>query len=293
MKSLYLRVWLTVVVVLALFALGSGWLAQRHVNQERERLIEQGGGVGDRLRAMGELIAQALPDAHEDRAQQAKDLRAWSERLRIPLALDDTSGRRIAASASFERRLAEGQGPPAFPVVLEDGRTLWLMRGARPGGERRVAPEASDVGMARVWFDAVRSGGGLMAVLAALFLAVALGAYPVVRSLTRRLEALQRGVERFGSGSLGHRVDDAGKDEVAQLAAAFNRAADRIESLVQSHSRLAHRGGGAGPVRPGFWLAGAAAREPGARALDRAGWWRGRSDSRHGRADFTGAARSP
>ena len=52
MKSLYLRVWLTVVVVLALFALGSGWLAQRHVNQERERLIEQGGGVGDRLRAM-------------------------------------------------------------------------------------------------------------------------------------------------------------------------------------------------------------------------------------------------
>lgn len=238
MKSLYLRVWLTVVVVLALFALGSGWLAQRHVNQERERLIEQGGGVGDRIRAMGELIAQALPEAHEDRAQQAKDLRAWSERLRIPLALDDTSGRRIAASASFERRLAEGQGPPAFPVVLEDGRTLWLMRGARPGGERRVAPEASDVGMARVWFDAVRSGGGLMAVLAALFLAVALGAYPVVRRLTRRLEALQRGVERFGSGSLGHRVDDAGKDEVAQLAAAFNRAADRIESLLQSHSRL-------------------------------------------------------
>jgi signal transduction histidine kinase len=71
-----------------------------------------------------------------------------------------------------------------------------------------------------------------------LFLAVAVGAYPVVRRLTRRLEALQRGVERFGSGSLGHRVEDAGKDEVAQLAAAFNRAADRIESLVQSHSRL-------------------------------------------------------
>ncbi|MFM7972460.1 MAG: two-component sensor histidine kinase, partial [Betaproteobacteria bacterium] len=100
MKSLYLRVWLTVVVVLALFALGSGWLAQRHVDQERERLLMQGGG-GERVRALGELIAQALPEAHEDRARQAEVLRDWAERLRMPLALDDAQGRRIAASVSF------------------------------------------------------------------------------------------------------------------------------------------------------------------------------------------------
>lgn len=238
MKSLYLRVWLTVVVVLALFALGSGWVAQRHVNQERERMVEQGGGAGDRIRAMGELISQALPEAHEDHSQQATALRAWSERLRIPLALDDPKGQRIAASAAFDRRLAEGLGPQALPVPLDDGRILWVMRPPRPGGERRGGPEAPDGGMTRAWLDPVRSGGGLVVVLAVLFLAVAVGAYPVVRRLTRRLEALQRGVERFGAGSLGHRVDDAGKDEVAQLAAAFNRAADRIESLVQSHSRL-------------------------------------------------------
>ena len=266
MKSLYLRVWFTVVVVLALFALGSGWLAQRHVNQERERIIQQGGG-GDRVRAMGELIAQALPEATEDRAQQAAALRGWSERLRIPLALDDAKGQRIAASASFERRMAEGLGPPAFAVALDDGRTLWMMRGPRPNGERRGAADgefgpgrgeygprgaghppgigpgagaAPPFGLGGPWaaLDPLRSGSGLVAVLALLFLAVALGAYPVVRRLTRRLESLQRGVERFGGGSLGHRVDDAGTDEVAQLASAFNRAADRIESLVQSHSRL-------------------------------------------------------
>ena len=246
MKSLYLRVWLTVVVVLALFALGSGWLAQRHVDQERERLIQQGGG-GDRLRAMGELIVQALPEAHEDRAQQAAALRSWSERLRVPLALDDAQGRRIASSASFERRQAEGMGPPPWPLALDDGRTLWMMRGLRPAGERRAGAEGAEGGPAQPpasrggpWaaLDPWRSGSGLVAVLAALFLAVALGAYPVVRRLTRRLESLQRGVERFGSGSLGHRVDDSGQDEVAQLAASFNRAADRIESLVQSHARL-------------------------------------------------------
>lgn len=247
MKSLYLRVWLTVVVVLAFFALGSGWLAQRHVDQERERLMLQGGG-GERVRALGELIAQALPEAHEDQDRQAEALRAWSERLRMPLALDDAKGRRIAASAMFERRQAEGLGPAPWPLALDDGRTLWLMRGPRPGGERRGAgydgPEGGTgpggPGRGGPWalLDPWRSGSGLVAFMAALFLAVALGAYPVVRRLTRRLETLQRGVERFGSGSLGHRVDDSGQDEVAQLAASFNRAAERIESLVQSHTRL-------------------------------------------------------
>jgi signal transduction histidine kinase len=243
---LYLRVWLTVVVVLALFALGSGWLAQRHVDQERERLMLQGGG-GERVRALGELIGQALPEAHEDQQRQAEALRAWSERLRLPLALDDAQGRRIASSAAFERRLAEGQGPAPWPMALDDGRTLWLMRGPRPGGERRLGPDAAEAGPGpggpgrggpSALLDPWRSGSGLLAFMAALFFVVALGAYPVVRRLTRRLETLQRGVERFGSGSLGHRVDDSGQDEVAQLAASFNRAADRIESLVQSHTRL-------------------------------------------------------
>ena len=37
MKSLYLRIWLTVVAALALFALVSGWMWQRHLDQERSR----------------------------------------------------------------------------------------------------------------------------------------------------------------------------------------------------------------------------------------------------------------
>ena len=37
MRSLYLRIWLTVVAVLALFALVSGLLLQRHVEQQRGR----------------------------------------------------------------------------------------------------------------------------------------------------------------------------------------------------------------------------------------------------------------
>ncbi len=69
-------------------------------------------------------------------------------------------------------------------------------------------------------------------------LAVALGAYPIIRRLTLRLEALQRGVERWGAGDLSARVNSDGHDEVAFLAARFNNAAERIETLMNSHKAL-------------------------------------------------------
>jgi signal transduction histidine kinase len=75
-------------------------------------------------------------------------------------------------------------------------------------------------------------------ILVALFVAVAAGAYPVVRRLTRRLEILKLGVDQFGSGDLGHRVAVSGRDEVAAVASSFNVAAARVEALVQSHRSL-------------------------------------------------------
>jgi signal transduction histidine kinase len=69
-------------------------------------------------------------------------------------------------------------------------------------------------------------------------LAVALGAYPIIRRLTLRLEALQRGVERWGTGDLSTRLNAEGKDEVAFLAERFNHAAQRIETLMNSHKSL-------------------------------------------------------
>jgi signal transduction histidine kinase len=75
-------------------------------------------------------------------------------------------------------------------------------------------------------------------VLVVLFIAIAAGAYPVVRRLTRRLESLKQGVEQFGAGALGHRVAITGADEVAAVASSFNVAAERIEALVRSHRTL-------------------------------------------------------
>jgi signal transduction histidine kinase len=79
---------------------------------------------------------------------------------------------------------------------------------------------------------------GLAALLVVLFLAVAGGAFPVVRRLTRRLESLKQGVEAFGAGALHQRVAEDGQDEVAAVGVSFNRAATRIEALVRSHQSL-------------------------------------------------------
>jgi signal transduction histidine kinase len=106
---------------------------------------------------------------------------------------------------------------------------------ARGGFDRGPAPGGALGAWALPWLP---GGFGLAALLLVLLLAVAAGAYPVVRRLTRRLEALQRGVEAFGHGALHQRVAEDGRDEVAALAASFNRAAARIEALLRSHQNL-------------------------------------------------------
>ena len=105
MKSLYLRIYATVVVVLLLFALVSGWVLQRHLEQERTRNESI---LSDRLGAWAELIQRSLPGTDAPREDQAAALREWSMRLRLPLALDDASGQRVGASDSFVRRSGEG-----------------------------------------------------------------------------------------------------------------------------------------------------------------------------------------
>jgi signal transduction histidine kinase len=245
MRSLYLRIYATVLVALALFALVSGWLVQRQFDQERERFVAS---AQERAAAWGELLQRSLPGADAPREQQASELNEWSERLRLPLALEDAQGARIGASDSFLRREAEGGPGPrrALPVRLEDGRTLWILRpplragppgmGGGPPAGRARAGEPSPMAW---WPRALTTSGlGTAALLLVLFAAIAAGAWPVVRRLTRRLEALKQGVEAFGAGALHQRVAEDGRDEVAALGASFNRAAARIESLLRSHQSL-------------------------------------------------------
>lgn len=75
-------------------------------------------------------------------------------------------------------------------------------------------------------------------VLVFLALAVAIGAFPVVRRLTHRLEQLQQSLEALGAGRLSTRAAVEGYDEVASLATSFNRSAAHIEALLGSQKTL-------------------------------------------------------
>ena len=112
-----------------------------------------------------------------------------------------------------------------FDLVTSDGQTLNLLL-PRP---QSIPPNP--------WVRAP-FGFNFGWMLGLVGLAVALGAYPIMRRLTQRLEALQRGVERWGAGDLSARVNATGSDEVAFLARRFNHAAERIETLMESHKSL-------------------------------------------------------
>ncbi len=103
-----------------------------------------------------------------------------------------------------------------FFVTLADGETLVLQI---PPRNRRMQG-GGPPGTAPYW---LRPPYGFLWMLALVGIAVALGVYPIIRKLTQRLEALQRGVQRWGDGDLSTRMPVQGQDEVAVSGEAFQR----------------------------------------------------------------------
>jgi signal transduction histidine kinase len=214
MRRLYLQVYVAFVAILAVFAALTA--ALWHL---------RGGGAPDQqmLEGAAAVVAERLLSG--SRAEQEASLRALAAPLRLNLSLWSAEGQPLASAGEplpfpgrrnrDESGWMSARGGPVGFLRLPDGR--WLV--ARQGHRR---------------FEHV----GLLAFLAILAVAVAIGAYPVARRLTRRLERLRAGVEGLGAGDFHARVPVEGRDEVAILAQTFNRAADRIEALVGAQRTL-------------------------------------------------------
>jgi hypothetical protein len=126
LKSLYLRIWLTVVAALALFALVSGWLWQRHLDQERARFEA---AASERLAAWAELVQRSHCRRPMHRlAEQAEALRRVvlaAARCRWRWTTARPAHRRIAERSCAASRAGAW---PRLAVRLDDGRTLWMAR---------------------------------------------------------------------------------------------------------------------------------------------------------------------
>jgi signal transduction histidine kinase len=215
MRRLYIQVYLTIVASLVLVVATAGvfW-----------HLIAGALPFEKPVAAAGEIIAELVPPANAPRLVQQQAIDRLAIRLGADLSLFGEGNIPLAAAGqplpapNRERsggRLRTEAGE-ALSIRLPDGR--WLV--------------------ARFSFAQRPSAARLATYLGSIALAVALGAWPVVRRLTGRLERLQRGVESLGAGDLRARVKVEGRDEVAQLAQSFNQAASRIETLVNAHKML-------------------------------------------------------
>lgn len=215
MRRLYLQLYLTVVGSLIVFALAAGYLW---------RVLVQVAPPPQATELAAAIAQGALPPSDASPQAQQAALERLSAGGRINVALFAPDGARIA-HVGPERFAARGEGR------MEPWRQRRLWAVELPDGRRLVArlPPRERPGFAPL---------GLIFTLGLLAAAVAVGAYPVVRRVTRRIERLQTSVEALGAGNLAARVDVEGRDEVAALAESFNRAAARIEGLIGAHKSL-------------------------------------------------------
>ncbi len=222
MTRLYLRIYVALLASLAIFAVlaALGW----KLAADRER-------PGQDERALfAEVLAEILPAADAPAAEQQAALERWHRRAGADLALFDAQRRPIAA-------VGRPIPPPASDAGGREGRGGWAWRRDGTPVWSVQLPDGRWAA-ARAWPSRTGPPVAWGALLVALALAVAIGAFPLARRLTRRLERLQGGVEALGAGDLSARVRVEGRDEIARLAASFNRSAERIETLVSSHRSL-------------------------------------------------------
>jgi signal transduction histidine kinase len=217
MRKLHVQFYLAILAALAVFVVASGLFWAFAGERRGERL-----GVS----TAADLAQVLLPPASASAAEQQRSIDELHRRLQIDFALYDREGRLLATTPRAPRlaprklshggwTITRGAGH-VWIIPLDDGRRLVV----RP----RHPPEHMHAHM--------------LIVPIAVVLAFALGAYPIARRLTGRLERLQSGVDQLGQGDLSTRVPVEGRDEVAALARSFNRSAERIEELVKSYKLL-------------------------------------------------------
>lgn len=211
MQRLYLQFYAAILLVLAVFV-GATALAWKLTEDEAPQYLD----------VAAELTGALLPADSPNLQKALEDLRT---KLKVDLALYRVDGRMVTHA---------GREPPRFDVRRarlgwrrsQSGSTFTLQL---PDGHWMVARHVRERPSPMLWVV-----GGL----ALLAIAIAVGAFPVVRRLGARLGRLQEGVEQLGSGDLSARVKVEGRDEVAALAESFNRSAQRIEELVTAHRLL-------------------------------------------------------
>lgn len=218
-NKLYVRIWLAVVLTVAILILLVGWIWRLAAEPPLRDVVirNDAGQIIGRGRPRVAMTDEEIQAARVLRRSRHRDGSMLLEPPSPPVSSVGSS--HGVDETSLADRPPSGLAPE-FEVHMHDGQTM-RMRLMR-------APPS-------FWS---RPPFGFAWMLVWVGIAVALATYPIVRTLTRRLERLQDGVQKWGAGDLSIRVPENGQDEVAFLAKRFNHAAERVQTLVQSHETL-------------------------------------------------------
>jgi signal transduction histidine kinase len=214
-SRLYLRVYAALLAVIVVFFASSAllfWHSDR-------------GPEPDALATTAAIAELLLPPPGAEPAEAEAAVARIAAALGAGVALFDAERRRGAEAGGY------------VPAPRSDHSASHALPG-RPG-RRGIALRLADGRWLVVRsFASPHRHFGFFVSLALLATLIGIAAYPVARSLVRRIESLTSRVERFGGGELSARADVSGRDEVAQLAASFNQAAERIEALIATQRTL-------------------------------------------------------
>ncbi|CAM3419978.1 methyl-accepting chemotaxis protein [Corallococcus sp. ZKHCc1 1396] len=140
-------------------------------------------------------------------------------------------------------RLRREKGMEAAASAVQGGRGLELMDQVRDNiGEmldmeqqrwQRDAEEARQAAQRSLWVLGLGTLLGLTI--------VGVGSFVITRGITTPLRKLTVGAEQLGRGELSHRIDVKGRDEMADLAGAFNAMAQRRELAEAQLARQAEQ----------------------------------------------------
>ncbi len=252
----------TAAVLAGVYAFSLSQFRQFHIDQFRSRLTADALLLSGNSR-LNEGLAGSLWQAGD--IELTGLVRAWADQLdaRVTVVLAD--GAVLADSQAdpsnmagqseqpeIREALAEGTGYSVRASRASGSETLYAAAAVTPGETGRAgtdsSPQAEPLGVLRLSVpgseieDALDPLKRALLVVTLLALVAGVGTALVVSEMTARpFKRLVHVAARLAQGELEARIEPKGPDEAGQLARAFNRMRDRLESQVASVSRERER----------------------------------------------------
>jgi signal transduction histidine kinase len=196
----------------------------------------------DQLRASARVVAEEVVPVDPFTIDDTVRLASESAHARVVVMTTLNAHQLITYSDSSPRSAGLGSDPTAVQAAAEPRGEL--VSGTIDRGDERYAEVATSLGEPYVLLLSASLHDSLanvnlvrhrllIAGIIALGVSLILG-YGAATMFARRLRRLERAAERIAAGDFGEPVSDPGRDEVGELARAFDRMRERLAGLERA-----------------------------------------------------------